>query len=160
MPRAFQGQGRHDAPERYGALYLSEQPVSALAEQLARFRGRPLRAEMLRRRGLPLAVCTYRLDAAAALLDLDDPAVLTAERLAPSVVATRARARTQADSRRLYDAHPQAAGLRWWSTLEASWLNWTLFDARLEGLLRAGRPEPLVLGDPLVEEVAAALGLA
>jgi hypothetical protein len=37
--RAFQGDGRHDNPERYGCLYAAEETVSAVAEQLARFRG-------------------------------------------------------------------------------------------------------------------------
>lgn len=162
VPRAFQGQGRHDAPDRYGAMYLSERPVSGVAEQLARFRGRALRAQMLRLRGLPFALCAYRLDAAAALIDLDAPAVLAAEGLAPSRVATRQRARTQADARALHDRHPDAAGLRWWSVLEAGWINWTLFDTRLAGRLVVGeeRPEPLALGHPVVIEAAEALGMA
>ena len=34
FPRAFQGDGRHDNPDLYGCLYLAEQPVSSVAEQL------------------------------------------------------------------------------------------------------------------------------
>jgi hypothetical protein len=34
-----QGAGRHDNPELYGCLYASEESVSAVAEQLAPFRG-------------------------------------------------------------------------------------------------------------------------
>ena len=41
------------------------EPRSAVAEQLAPFRGRRLRPEMLRRRGMPLALCRYEATAAA-----------------------------------------------------------------------------------------------
>ena len=57
-----------------------------------------------------------------------DPAVLVEAALRPSQVATNRRDVTQTDAARLFDAHPDAAGLRWWSTLEASWINATLFD--------------------------------
>src|SRR5690606_9135771 len=36
VPRAFQGDGRHDNADRYGCLYLAEGALSAVAEQLAR----------------------------------------------------------------------------------------------------------------------------
>ena len=39
FPRELQGDGRHDAPERYGCAYVSEQPVAAVVEELARFAG-------------------------------------------------------------------------------------------------------------------------
>jgi hypothetical protein len=39
VPREYQGNGRHDAPDRYGCLYLAEVAVSAVAEMLAPFRG-------------------------------------------------------------------------------------------------------------------------
>ena len=39
FPRPYQGEGRHDNPAAYGCLYLSEQPLSCVVEQLARFRG-------------------------------------------------------------------------------------------------------------------------
>ena len=53
LAREFQGDGRHDNPERYGCLYLAERPEAAVVEQLARFRGNVLVPGMLRRRGLP-----------------------------------------------------------------------------------------------------------
>jgi hypothetical protein len=31
IPREYQGKGRHDAPDRYGCLYLAEAAVSAVA---------------------------------------------------------------------------------------------------------------------------------
>ena len=42
FPRPYQGEGRHDNPAVYGCLYLSEQPLSCVVEQLARFRGQRL----------------------------------------------------------------------------------------------------------------------
>ena len=56
--RAYQGDGRHDNPDAYGCLYLAEQAVSAVVEQLARFRGSMLVPQVLVRRGLPLALAT------------------------------------------------------------------------------------------------------
>src|ERR1041384_3027939 len=73
FPRAFQGDGRHDNPDVYGCLYLAEQAVSAVVEQLARFRGSVLVPQILVRRGLPLALASLELDAAVELIDLDDP---------------------------------------------------------------------------------------
>src|SRR3954466_6255334 len=123
FPRVYQGEGRHDNPERYGCLYLSVSALSTVVEQLARFRGQRLLPSLLRRRGLPLALAVLELEAAAGLIDLDDPVVLRRERLRPSMVATRHRRITQAQAYRLHDRHPQSTGLQWWSTYEAAWIN-------------------------------------
>ena len=56
FPRAYQGEGRHDNPDVYGCLYLSDRPVSSVVEQLAAFRGQRLLPSLLRRRGRPLAL--------------------------------------------------------------------------------------------------------
>jgi hypothetical protein len=158
FPRLFQGEGRHDNPDRYGCLYLADRPLSALVEQLARFRGQRLSSSLLRRRGLPLALAELELPADAELIDLDDPAVLRRERLRPSVVATRAREVTQAQARRLHDRHRRAAGLRWWSTYESSWINLTLFHRAASSLaVRAVRA--VTIDDPAVVEAADFFGL-
>ena len=74
FPRPFQGAARHDDPARYGCLYVAEDPVSAVAEALAPFRGTgDLRPEMLIRMGRALALAELALDDDAPLLDLDDP---------------------------------------------------------------------------------------
>jgi RES domain len=163
FPRPFQGTGRHDDPARYGCLYVCESPVSAIAEALAPFRGTgELNAELLVRMGRPLALAELELAAersALTLVDLDDPATLTAEALRPSQVATGRRAATQAYAARLFDAHPEAAGLRWWSTLEASWINVTLFD-RAAPRLTVREVRPLDAGDEDVRAAARFLGLA
>jgi hypothetical protein len=152
-PREFQGEGRHDNPGVYGCVYLADRSVSCIVEQLARFRGQRLSAPLLRRRGLPLALAELQLSDGAVLLDLDDPAVLRRERLRPSLVATRERGITQPQARALHAKHPGAAGLRWWSTYEALWMNVTLFD-RAAGDLRLRAVRALTIDDPAVIEAA------
>jgi len=158
FPRPFQGSARHDNPARYGCLYVTEAPISAIAEALAPFRGTgDLLPEMLTRMGRPLALAQVELRDAE-LLDLDDPVVLLAASLRPSQVATNRRDVTRPDAARLFDAHPGAAGLRWWSTLEASWINATLFD-RAADRLRVRGVHALAPGEEDVRAAASFLGL-
>src|SRR5215207_4403603 len=159
FPRPFQGTGRHDDPARYGCLYVCESPVSAIAEALAPFRGTgDLRPELLHRMGRPLALAQLKLAAGTALIDLDDPGTLAAEALRPSVVATGRRSATQSYAAQLFEAHREAAGLRWWSMLEAAWINVTLFD-RAQLALAARAVRPLDRGDADVRAAARFLGL-
>jgi hypothetical protein len=158
IPRALQGEGRHDNPDVYGCLYLSERSASPVVEQLARFRGQALSASMLRRHDLQLALAEIELAESATLIDLDDPNVLRRERLRPSQVATRQRGHTQPQARALHEHHGTAAGLRWWSSFESLWMNVTLFDRALS-LLRVHSVERLSLNHPVVVSAAAFLGL-
>jgi hypothetical protein len=158
FPRVFQGAGRHDNPDAYGCLYLSDRPVSCVVEQLAAFRGQRLTAPLLRRRGMPLALVEIELDAGAPLIDLDDPIVLRRERLRPSVVATAQRAVTQPQALALFQRHANAAGLKWWSRWEATWANVTLFD-RAAALLAVKSVRALTLEDAVVLEAADFFGL-
>lgn len=160
FPRPFQGVGRHDNPEQYGCLYLAEDPVSCLAEALAPFRGSGADvSDLLHRGGRPLSLARLALAPSVRLLDLDDPAVLVAEGLRPSQVATGERTATQRDAAALHARHPRAGGLRWWSTLEASWANVTLFD-RAAARLRVEEVHVLEPGDPEMSAAARFLGLA
>jgi RES domain len=158
FPRPYQGEGRHDNPDVYGCLYLSEAPLSCVVEQLARFRGQRLVPALLRRRDLPLALAELELRDGAELVDLDEPAVLRRERLRPSRVATREREVTQPQARALYEGHRRAAGLRWWSTFESLWANVTLFD-RAASALKLASVRTLELGDEEIVSAAEALGL-
>jgi RES domain len=158
FPRPYQGEGRHDNPAAYGCLYLSEEPLSCVVEQLARFRGQRLTEALLRRRGLPIALAELELPDGARLVDLDDPAVLRRERLRPSGVATRERALTQPQALALHDKHTEAAGLRWWSTFESQWLNVTLFD-RAASALRLVSVKALTVADEEIGAAADVLGL-
>jgi hypothetical protein len=157
VPRAFQGEGRHDNPDLYGCLYLAERPLSCIVEQLARFRGQRLSPSLLRRRGLPLGLAALVVDDPE-LIDLDDPAVLRRARLRPSAVATRRRDVTQPQARTLYERQRSAAGLRWWSTHESLWANVTLFD-RAVPQLRVESVRMLTIDDPHVVEAADLFGL-
>ena len=158
FPRMFQGDGRHDNPDAYGCLYLSDRAVSCVVEQLAAFRGQRLTPALLRRRGLPLALARLELNDARELIDLDDPSVLKRERLRPSRVATRDRATTQPQALALYRAHPKAAGLRWWSSWEALWTNVTVFD-RAAKALKLIDIDLLTLDHPNLLEAAEFFGL-
>lgn len=155
--RAYQGDGRHDNPEHYGCLYLAGGEVSAVVEQLARFRGSVMVPAVLRRRRLPLALAAVELDDRAAVIDLDEPAVLAAEGLRPSQVATRQRAVTQPQALALHRGGVDA--IRWWSTFESLWPNVTVFD-RAARRLRLGAVRALSLDDPAVRAAADFLGIA
>lgn len=165
FPRELQGAGRHDNPDRYGCLYAAADPVAAVAECLAPFRGTGRLSEaMLTRAGLPIALAELRLEGGergggGGCVDLDDARVLVRERLRPSQVATRSRTVTQAYATRLFDRHPQALGLRWWSTLEAGLTNLTLYD-RAAPYLSSEHVGALTLSDAPVREAAELLGLA
>lgn len=160
FPRDYQGAARHDNPDAYGCLYVAQTPMSAVAEALSPFRGRgALTTAMLERAGRPLSLVALDLREPHGLLDLDEPATLAAEGLRPSGVATRVRATTQRDALRLFHRHRRATGLRWWSTIEASWINLTIFD-RARRRLRVRSVELLGAGDEAVRGAAAELGLA
>jgi hypothetical protein len=156
IPRAYQGDGRHDNPAAYGCLYLTDREVSGIVEQLAPWRGQRLAPELLVRRGLPLALAAVEAPDDAGLFDLDEPRILVRERLRPSAVATRQREVTQPQALRLFERG--AAGLRWWSTFEALWANVTLFDG-VAGELRVVEQRALTVDDEAVAEAAAFLGL-
>jgi hypothetical protein len=158
FPRMLQGNGRHDNPEVYGCLYVSVEPVSAVAEQIQRLAGTSLEPPDLVRRGLPLALAAVDFDESGELVDLDDPGVLVGEGLRPSQIATNDRSVTQAGAAEIHARHPEAVGLRWWSAIEALGPNVTLFD-RAEELLSVGDVHPLELGDGIVVEAAEYLGI-
>jgi hypothetical protein len=153
FPRVFQGDGRHDNPDVYGCMYLADRAVSSIVEQLARFRGQRLTPPLLRRRGLPLGLAEIELSDSAQLINLDDPATLVRESLRPSVVATRHRDVTQPQARTIYERHPQAAGLSWWSSYEALWTNVTVFE-RAQDMLNLSSVRALEIGDHAVAEAA------
>lgn len=158
VPRARQGRGRHDDPERYTALYLAREPVGAIAEAIQAFRGQELPAAALTRSdGTRRALAAIDDSALPALVDLDDPVVLSARRLRPSAVATGERRTTQRIAGEAFD--DEAIGLSWWSTLEASWTNVTLFAERLGELPPLVEVIPLSLDHPALVEAADRLGV-
>jgi RES domain len=158
VPRDRQGAGRHDDPDRYTAWYLAREPVSAIAEVIQVFRGQELNdAALVRPDGSRRALATLDDAAIPALVDLDDPAVLVSRRLRPSGVATGVRRTTQRLAAAAFD--DGAVGLSWWSSLEASWTNVTLFAERLGGPLPIVEVAPLTLDQPAMVEAAERLGV-
>lgn len=153
-----QGAGRHDNPDAYGALYLSRVPASPVAERLRALLGRTVTGVDFLREGPPLSLAVIDDGGLRGLLDLDDPRTLSERALRPSSVATRAREITQPMALALYGDGVE--GFEWWSTIEASWINVTLFDDRAAGRLTVvGEPEPLTLDHPAVREAAEAVGV-
>jgi len=158
-PRHRQGSGRHDNPEHYGALYASRSPESAVAERLQNFRGQVIVDRDLRfPDGRQYALTTVDDGGLGPLTDLDDPAELVRRNLRPSTVATHRRAPTRRTALRIFEEG--GPGFGWWSTLEASWANVTLFAERATPLLRVeSEPEPLSVNHPAVWVAADALGI-
>ncbi len=158
-PRAQQGSGRHDNPDLYGALHTARVEVSAVAEWLVGFRGQTLvRDDLVRTDGRGWALVGLDDAALGGIVDLDDPAELAARRWRPSRVATRARSTTQEMAAALFAEG--IAGFAWWSTLEASWPNVTLFAERALDLLRVtDGPRAISIDDPAVRAAAAAIGV-
>ena len=159
FPRVLQGDGRHDNPDVYGCLYLTDREASSVVEELARFAGSRFLPRMLEREGLPLALAAIELPDEREVVDLDEPRVLARERLRPSLVATRAREVTQPQALALYRRRPEGAALKWWSIHEATWANFTLFD-RARTALRIRGLRRLATDDPAVVRAAEFLGLA
>jgi hypothetical protein len=159
VARTRQGAGRHDSPARYGAWYCSRLAVSAVAESIQHFRGQLLVDDDFRRAGrLTKALVALRLGPGVRIVDLDDPAELTARGWRPSQVATRRRPVTQQLAATLFDEG--AGGLAWWSVLDADWINVTLFHERaLPFASIAAAPRPLSIEMSEVREAAERLGV-
>lgn len=160
VPRARQGAGRHDAPAHYGAWYCSSVALSAVAESIKYLRGGTLDdGDFTRRDGMTKALATLRLDDQVTVVDLDDPAALVARRIRPSQVATLRRLVTQRIAMSVF--REGAAGLSWWSTLEAEWTNVTLFHERaLPNMVVAAPPRTLSTRVDEVQLAAERLGMA
>ncbi len=159
VPRSRQGAGRHDAPAVYGAWYCSGLAVSAIAEYLQPFRGHVLTDEdFTRAGGLGKALVALELDGGLRVIDLDDPGELVRRRLRPSRVASMQRPVTQAIAAAVYQEG--AAGLAWWSTLNADWGHVTLFHERALPHVRVEvPPQRLSTALPAVREATEYLGI-
>lgn len=142
-------------------MYVSESPISPIAETLAPFRGTgELQDAQLIHGGRRLALVQLQLDdTLRRLIDLDHPKTLLDARLLPSEVATRERKITQQQASELFNRHGDATGLRWWSTLESQMINLTIFD-RAATRLSLQDAKPLSIDDADVRAAAELLGLS
>lgn len=140
VPRGRQGAGRHDVPSLFGALYCSRDAISAIAESVKHLRGRTLTdLDFAVPPTFAKTLVELRLDDRAPhVVDLDEPTDLLARALRPSRVATRRRPVTQRMAAAIFDEG--AAGLQWWSTLDAEWTNVTLFYERAATHVRVVTP--------------------
>ncbi len=159
VARARQGTGRHDAPSLYGAWYCSRIAVSAVAESLQYLRGHLVNdADFTREGGTTKALVRLDVDDRLALVDLDDPAQLVTRRIRPSQVATMRRATTQTIAASIFNEG--RAGLEWWSTLNAEWINVTLFHERaLSQTSVPSAPQKLSVKLAVVQHAAEHLGI-
>jgi hypothetical protein len=130
-----------------------------VAERLRWFRGQRLTdGEIRRADGRRYALASIEDAAAGDIVDLDDPAALAHRDLRPSQVATGNRGVTRPIALALFEEG--VAGFAWWSTLEASWPNVTLFAERAwPGLSVAAPPQPLSVDLPVVKDAAEGLGI-
>jgi hypothetical protein len=159
VDRRRQGAGRHDAPARFGAWYCSRTAVSAVAESVQYLRGHLLSDEdFLRAGGYAIALVGFSLDDDLPLVDLDQPSQLVSRGIRPSQVATMRRSVTQRIAASIFEEG--AAGMLWWSTLEAEWTNVTLFYERaLPSISVAVPPRRLSTRLPEVQRAAQQLGM-
>src|SRR5262245_18261884 len=158
VARTLQGGGRHDNPSEFAALYTSRSAESAVAERIKLFQGRTLTPDhLVRADGRSYALAALD-DGGLDPIDLDEPRELIKLRLRPSQVATHQRDVTQRIALTIFQEGK--VGLGWWSTIEASWPNVTLFSERALELLRlSAEPEPLTVQHPMVVEAAGFLGI-
>jgi RES domain len=158
VPRFLQGHGRHDNPDRYGALYLSHSPESVVAELLRYLRRHDVSNTDLLSENRPYSLVAIEDDKVKDLLDLDDPRSLSKRELRPSGVATHNRELTRRMALDIYEEG--VPGFEWWSTIEASWINVTLFvDRALPSLRVAEDIEALTVGHPVVRSAAEVVGV-
>lgn len=156
-PRSEQGPGRYDIPDRSAVIYCSKSPVSAIAEVIQGFRGTSLTNQNFLCPGKKVRALSHIvIDESVPLIDLDDPGELSKRQLKPSQISTMNRQTTQSIARSLFDEG--ALGFTWWSSLEASWTNVTLFENRISKYLSiGGQVIPLDKQMPEVIEAAKVL---
>lgn len=157
VPRDRQGAGRHDNPDHYTAVYLARQPIAAVAESIAAFRNVLLTPDALRRGPVFRSLATIDDSGFPEIVDLDDPAVLIARGLRPSRIATGIRTVTQQIALDVWEGG--SAGISWWSTLEATWTNVTLFRERLSTANVVVDATALEIDSQVVVEAADHLGV-
>lgn len=160
VPWALQGGGRHDNPDRYPAFYASRVAESVVAERLRRLRGQVVGPRDLRDHAdRPYALVPLDDGDLRAVVDLDDPANLVKREVRPSAMATRNRTVTRRIALGIYDEGVD--GFEWWSAIEASWINVTLFgDRAVDALQVAGEPQPLTMSHPAVRAAAEVVGVS
>jgi hypothetical protein len=157
VPREKQGAGRHDIPSLDGIFYVTHNAAAAVAESIQGFRNQSLAGtDFYVEEDKIQALAHIALADSAALVDLNDPAQLLKRHLKPSDIATGDRALTRRVCAQLHEEGVD--GFLWWSSLEASWTNATLFQSHVKKKLKLIEPvQSLTTSLPSVREAAARL---
>ena len=152
--KSMQGVGRHDIPDKTAVIYCSQSSVSAIAEVIQGFRGITLGdGDFKVPQNKMRALCHFVLDDNISLIELNDPIELNKRQLKPSQVVSSNRKVTQNISRSLFDEN--ISGFTWWSTLNSSWENVTLFKKRtIDNISIDGDIIPLNTQLPVLMEAA------
>jgi hypothetical protein len=158
LNREKQGSTRHGIPHLDGVLYCCRTALSAVAERIKSFRGRVLGNEDLVLNGKPAGLAVLEIDDNLTLTDLTKVGTLAQLKIDPWEVATHDYAITQRLSSKLFERG--APGFLWWSSLEAKWVNVTLFESRTVSFLRLLEPvTALHTQHPDVVEASRQLGV-
>ncbi len=153
IPRDKQGRGRHDIPQIDGMFYCSFSSHSAIAEQLYDFMNIKINDSIFNlSNGWTQALAEIEIKGTIKLADLNDSKLLVKYDIKPSEVVTSDIERTQQLAeffhRKKYD------GIKWFSSIESSWTNVSLFASRTHSILKKSVKEitPLSIRMQLVRE--------
>lgn len=153
---AWQGGGRWDNPSRYALVYVSEHADGAVAETFQGFATWSAAMFHHPATGLDRQLVTYDLSVKARVIDLDDAHFLDEHHIRPSRVASKNTMTTQGIALRLHaDFGATTVGLKWWSSLDADWTAYALWDRRH---LTVERTELLTITHPAMTAAARRLG--
>lgn len=145
--RRLQGKSRHDNPDLYTAFYCSPSAHSCVSELIQNFS--PLSDHDLFRARKRLHLFRFSISDSLRIVDADDPNRLIELASRPSRFATRNRGITQPIARSIYDKGND--GFLWWSTIESSWINATLFAERVAATIFINAaPIPLTITSEFV----------
>jgi hypothetical protein len=126
-------------PDTDGVLYTSQSGASAVAEIIQVFRGNTVdNSDFKLIDGSVYCLVHLFLENSANLIDLTQSSLLAKLGINPPEIATLQRPVTQQLARRLY--REGYDGFLWWSNLEASWTNLTLFAGRIKNRLSVVPP--------------------
>jgi hypothetical protein len=133
-----------DNPDLYRVLYAAESPAAACAEAFGMLSVWTDGMLTVPGPAATMALATLELEPDGSVLDLDDPAALSARGIRPSRVVTSDREISQSWSRSIFQERAWA-GVRWWSYYDAGWGSlglWNIERLRLVKVAGLKREHP------------------
>lgn len=144
--------------DRDGVIYASKAAVSAVAERLQGYRGLTYGESNLYFKNYTWAIASFELLETTVLLDFTNPKILAKHEVNPLDVATKDRRVSQRLALKIYDQG--AAGFLWWSSIEPSWTNASLFESRVLSNIVVEKPiKLLTITMPEMIEAAKKIGV-